>query len=573
MQKNPPILNWLRNYKKAWLAGDVFAGLTVGIMLVPQGMAYAMLAGLPPIHGLYAATLPLIIYAIFGTSRQLAVGPVAIDSLLVAAGVGVIATVDSADYITLAALLALMVGVIQFLTGFLKLGFLVNFLSRPVISGFTTAAAIIIAFSQLKTLLGLDIAGRKIYDILNFLFHNINQINLSTLLLSAFSISILIAIKKSTFKIPGPLVVVLFGIAIVYFFNLNEEDVQIIGLVPAGLPSFKMPEINVGHMRALFPTAITIAFIGFMEAIAVAKSVQRKHKDYEIENNQELMALGLANIGGSFFKAFPVTGGFSRTAVNDQAGAKSGLASLISAFLVILTLVFLTEYFYYLPTAALAAIIVVAIFGLIDITEAKHLWKTDKRDFYLFLATACGTLFLGVAQGIIIGASLSIIMLIYNISYPHIAVLGRSKDGKIFRNIRRFEEVEQLKDILIIRFDAALNFANINYFKDFIWAEIQKRNNISNLIIDAAAINNLDSSATHILKDLLNELIQQNITLYLVDVKGPVRDKLKKGEATSLIGEEHILNNINEAVELIENNTKPSVENRGFAIQSNFENS
>ncbi|MEM9822577.1 MAG: solute carrier family 26 protein, partial [Bacteroidota bacterium] len=520
MRQYFPILDWAKNYKKAYLNGDLSAGLTVGVMLVPQGMAYAMLAGLPPIYGLYASTIPLFVYAVFGTSRQLAVGAVAMVALLISSGVGALAELGSEEFIRLAILLALMVGVIQFLMGVFRLGFIVNFLSHPVIAGFTSAAAIIIGFSQLKHLLGIHIPRGKVHEIIFNVAQNLNQINWPTLALGGSAIFILLAIKRMKKRVPAPLIVVVLGILAVDVFNLTTMGVKIVGDVPSGFPSFSWPSIDLHALTILLPTALTISFVSFMESIAVAKAIQKRHKDYEIDNNQELIGLGLANIVGSFFKSFPVTGGFSRTAVNDQAGARSGLATIISAILVTLTLLFLTDYFYHLPAAILSAIIMVAVFGLIDIKEAKHLWKTDKRDFSLLMITAIGTLLLGIEEGILLGAILSLLVVIYTISYPHIAVLGRSPDKSIYRNVERFDDVQAIPQTLIVRLDARLYFANINYFKDFVWKELGRYPDTKNFILDAKAINGLDSSGVHFLMDFIEELRERRITFFIVDVKG-----------------------------------------------------
>ncbi len=571
MKQYFPILNWLKNYKKDNLSGDISAGLTVGVMLIPQGMAYSMLAGLPPIYGLYAATIPLIIYAIFGTSRQLAVGPVAMVALLISSGVGQLAELGSTEFVALAILLALLVGVIQFLMGVFRLGFMVNFLSHPVIAGFTSAAALIIGFSQLKHLLGINIPRGKVHEIIINVIQNIANINYPTLILGGISILILLSIKKMKRRVPAPLIVVVLGILAVYMFNLTTLGVKIIGEVPSGFPLFEIPNINLNAINLLLPTALTIAFVSFMESIAVAKAIQKKHKDYEIDNNQELIGLGLANIAGAFFKSFPVTGGFSRTAVNDQAGAKSGLAAIISAMLVILTLLFLTEYFYNLPAAILSAIIMVAVFGLIDIKEAKHLWKTDKKDFALFTTTAIGTLLLGIEEGILLGAILSLVVVIYNISYPHIAILGKAKNDNIYRNIARFSEVELVPNTLIVRLDARLYFANISFFKEFIWKQLKIYPKTKNFILDAKAINGLDSSAVHLLVDLIDELELQGIGFFLSNVKGIVRDVIYRSNLINKIGRENIFVNTGEAVDVILERKARSIELSRYAIQSNLE--
>lgn len=546
-----PFLDWISKYQRSDFNGDLIAGLTVGVMLIPQGMAYSMLAGLPPIYGLYASTLPLIVYALFGTSRQLAVGPVAMVALLISSGVGALAELGSAEFISLAILLALMVGVIQFSMGVFRLGFIVNFLSHPVIAGFTSAAALIIGFSQLKHLLGMNIPRGKVHETLFNVFQNLDAINFPSLAIGVGAIVILLVVKKVNRKIPGPLLVVVFGILAVYGLDLASKGVKIVKEVPSGLPDFGVPTWDFEALKALIPTALTISFVGFMESIAVAKAIQAKHKNYEVVSNQELIGLGLANIVGSFFKAFPVTGGFSRTAVNDQAGAKTGLASVISAVLIIITLLFLTPYFYYLPNAVLAAIIMVAVFGLIDFKEAKHLWQIDKRDFILFMVTAIGTLALGIEEGILIGATLSIFVVIFQVSNPHIAELGKVPGTEQFRNVNRFEDLIQDKEILIVRFDAQLYFANLGYFKDKLQLMEAKKPNLKYVILDAKAISNLDSSAVHALHDLIEDYNRRGIKLYIANAIGPVRDILQKAHIVEALGAHRFHMRVIEAVDHI----------------------
>jgi SulP family sulfate permease len=566
MKKFLPFLEWLPNYKRSDLQGDISAGLTVGVMLIPQGMAYSMLAGLPPIYGLYASTIPLIIYALFGTSRQLAVGPVAMVALLISSGVGALAPLGSEEFIAYAILLAMMVGVIQFAMGAFRLGFLVNFLSHPVIAGFTSAAALIIGFSQLKHLLGIDIPRGKVHETLLAVFEKFGEINVPTLILGAVAIAILLIIKKVNKKIPGPLVVVLLSILAVYFLGLFEQGVKIVKEVPEGLPALGMPAFSLESIKALLPTAFTISFVGFMESIAVAKAIQAKHKNYQVVPNQELIGLGLANIVGSFFKAFPVTGGFSRTAVNDQAGAKTGLASIISAVLILLTLLFLTSYFYYLPKAVLAAIIMVAVFGLIDIKEAKHLWKTDRKDFVLFMVTAIATLILGIEEGILLGVALSLLLVLYHVSYPHFAELGRVPGTKEYRNVKRFDQLDKWDDTLIMRFDAQLYFANSNYFRDKIELLLSEREEVKHIVIDCKPINNMDSSALHMLHDLIDTYKGRGIQMYFADVKGPVRDIMKKGHILELLGEGHVFISVEQAIKQIHED-QPS-DFKKYAVQT-----
>ncbi|MBK9254179.1 MAG: solute carrier family 26 protein [Saprospiraceae bacterium] len=544
-----PSLNWIRNYKKGWLTGDISAGLTVGVMLIPQGMAYSMLAGLPPIYGLYAVTIPLLIYAFLGTSRQLAVGPVAMVSLLIASGIGQLSDAGSEIYIIYAITLSLVVGLLQFGMGLFRLGFLVNFLSHPVIAGFTSAAAVIIGISQMKHILGVKTSGEKFLDILSQLYSQIENTHILSLVIGIVSIFLLTLVKKIHKLVPGPLIVVLLGILLVYFGNLDQENVKIVGEIPGGLPSFSLPSFEWSVLKMLFPIGMTIAFVGFMESIAVAKAIQAKHKDYQLDANKELIALGLANIGGALFKAFPVTGGFSRTAVNDQAGAKTGLASAISAFLIIFTLLFLTDYFYYLPNAVLAAIILVAVYGLIDFKEAKHLMHTDKTDFALFMFAAIGTLLLGIEEGILLGVVLSLVILIYRVSYPHYAELGKIGESKDFRNIKRFVEAKTSDETIIFRFDAQVYFANMNYFKDKINEIVSKRQNPKYLIWDAAPVSTIDSSALHMIQDLVQELKMSGITVLISGMIGPVRDSMQKGGIISLVGADHCFLSVSDAWE------------------------
>ena len=564
-----PAAQWLPQYNTTQLKGDLSAGLTVGVMLIPQGMAYAMLAGLPPIFGLYASIVPLLIYAILGTSRQLAVGPVAMVSLLVAAGVGSIAKTDIDLFIALSVTLALMVGIIQFAMGAFRLGFLVNFLSHPVISGFTSAAALIIGFSQLKHLLGIDIQrSNYIHEILASAFAKSADINVYTLGIGLTAIALILLVKRIKLPIPGPLFAVVFGITVVALGGLSEQGVKIVGTIPKGLPSFQIPSWDSALIMELLPIAFTIAFIGFMESIAVAKAIQAKHKNYKVVPNQELLALGLANIGGAFFQAFPTTGGFSRTAVNDQAGAKTGMASIISALLIALTLLFLTPLFYHLPKAILASVIMVAVFGLINVKEAVHLWHTDRSDFFMLLVTFIGTLTLGIEEGILIGVVLSLAYIIYQTTKPHAAVLGKIPGKPHYKNIDCFPELEQRPDLLIFRIDARLYFANVTFFKDTLEQLMEEKGkDLKAFILDADSINGIDSSALHAIEDLIDECHQNDITFYLVGAKGPVRDFFHRSKLVQKIGEEHCFIRIQHAVDCYDQKEKNRYQN--YALQNN----
>lgn len=527
-----PALEWIPNYKSSDLSGDLSAGLIVAIMLIPQGMAYAMLAGLPPVIGLYASTIPLLIYALFGTSRQLAVGPVAMVSLLVLTGVSTLAEPGTEEYIAFVLLLMLMIGLIQFLMGVLRLGFLVNFLSHAVISAFTSAAAIIIGLSQLKHLLGVKLeAGKDVFKLIFEAITRISEINTITLSIGLVSILILIFMKKFAPKIPGPLIVVVISILVVYGLRLESYGVKIVGQVPSGLPSVSLPSFNSSALIALLPIAVTISLIGFMESIAMAKALAAKEK-YKVVANQELIGLGLANMGGAFFSAYPVTGGFSRSAVNYQSGAKTPLASIITAFLIILTLLFFTGLFYYLPTAVLAAIIMVAVYGLIDVKEAKYLFKVQSVDGWTWVITFVSTLVLGIEQGILVGAGFSLIIFIGRSAYPHVAELGFLKEENVYRNIKRYPDALVDPHVIIFRFDAPLYFANMTFFETKLSERIVEKPKTKWVVLDFSSVNSIDAVALHSLKELIQTYNEASIEFVFSGVKGPVLDLMKKADFT-----------------------------------------
>ncbi len=543
--------DWIKNYRSSDFKPDLIAGLTVGVLLIPQGMAYAMLAGLPPVFGLYASTIPLIVYGLLGTSRQLSVGPVAIDSMLTAAGVGLIAQAGSGAYIELAITLALMVGLIQFSLGVSKLGFLINFLSHPVIQGFTSAAAIIIAFSQLKHLLGIDMpSSQHLHHAIHAIFEGLNDIHPLTLFIGLGGILSLVTLRHFFPLFPGPLFLVIITTFVVGFWRLDILGVKVIGAIQKGLPSPGLPYLEYTTLKQLLPTAFAIALVSFMESMAVSRILQKKHKDYKVNTNKELLSIGMANMVGSLFRSFPVSGGFSRSAVNDQAGARTGLSSIVSALLIILTLLFMTPLFYYLPNAILASIIMVAIFKLIHLAEAKTLWQIDRKDFVMMSVTFLGTLFLGIGPGIGIGVLLSLAWIIFETSYPHHAELGRVPGTHSFRNVRRFKELLVHDDVLIFRFDAPLFFANVDRFREILMEYINARKTtLKAIIIDMESINTIDTSALNVFADTVEEINQANILFLLAEVKGPVRDKFHLSGLTRKLGEKNFFVTIEDALE------------------------
>jgi len=567
-----PILDWLPNYKKTHFSGDLFAGLTVGVMLIPQGMAYAMLAGLPPIFGLYAAFVPQVIYAFTGTSRQLAVGPVAMDSLLVAAGLGALAISKIEDYISMAVFLAFFMGVIQLLLGILRMGFLVQLLSKPVINGFTSAAAIIIGMSQFKHLLGVQVpSNNRLHVLLINIFGQLDNTNVYALGLGILSMIIIWGFKKWIPKFPGILVAVVLSILVVYWTRWDLNGLRIVGDVPEGLPAISFPRITMENIQTLLPTALTLALVAFLEAVSVAKAIQEQHKDYEINANQELRALGLSNIVGSFFQSYPTTGGFSRTALNHFAGAKTGLSFLISAAVVATTLLFLTPLFYYMPLTTLAALVLVAVSSLIDIKYPLVLLKTRMDEFLLLNVTFLTTLFVGITQGILFGVALSLVLLIYRISNPHFAFLARIKGSSIFKNIERFpSEVENRDDLIIIRFDAPLFFGNRDFFKKIILeAASKKKQTLKAIILNAESINYIDSSALDTLLEMVRVCKSNNTRFIIAGAIGPARDVLLKKKVRKTIGSKNFFVSIALAVAAFDGQPLDESLNKSISHQKN----
>ncbi|MEL4456963.1 solute carrier family 26 protein [Lutimonas vermicola] len=556
LKQHIPILQWLPNYKKAWLKNDLFAGLTIGVILIPQGIAYAIIAGLPPIYGLYTAMIPQIVYAILGTSRQLSVGPAAMDSLIVASGISVLAATGSEHFIVLAILLAFMVGFFQLLFGLFHLGFLVNFLSKPVISGFTSGSAVIIAVNQLGNLFGIQVdRSNQMHILLIDIIHKFSEIHWPTALIGLAGIIMLLAFKNINKKIPAALLVVVLGILIVYAFKLDQAGIMILGEIPRGLPKFIIPSFDMALMEELSGLALTLGLIGFMEAISIAKSVEVKHNSYQVNANKELIALGFGNMVGSFFQTYPATAGFARTAVNDQSGAKTPLSSLIAALIIALSLLFLTPTFFFLPKAILAAIIIVAAFGLLDFSMPKNLLSYNRRDLIILNTTLLITIFVGIKEGILFGIVLSLAMLIYKSTKPHMAVLGNVPGTHFYRNINRFDDVIIEEEILIVRFDAQLYFANTQYFKDKLKEfSLEKGPSLKLLIIDAESLNALDSSAVYALEEVHDYFSSRDITLAFAGLKGPVRDALVKSKLMKKIRYDHCFMSIQEAVDCYKEN-------------------
>ncbi|MGM0506867.1 MAG: SulP family inorganic anion transporter [Bacteroidota bacterium] len=544
-----PIVETLRTYRKGLFQNDLVAGLTVAVMLIPQGMAYAVLAGMPPVYGLYASVVPLLIYAVLGSSRQLAVGPVAMVSLLVVAGVGEIAEPGSSYFIQLVILTAFGVGIFQLAMGVFRLGFLVNFLSHPVLSGFTSAAAIIIGVSQLPALLGLQMErGEGAMHVLIEAGRRITEVDPVTALIGFGAVALLAGARRWNRAFPSALLVVVLGTVVSWSAGLAQGGLAIVGEVPSGLPSIQGDLIQPDALIQLLPLITVISLVSYMESIAVAKAIATR-RGYEVNPNQELIALGASNVGGAFFQSIPVTGGFSRSAVNDQAGAKTTIASVITAVTILLTLLFLTDLFYYLPRAVLSAIIIVAVAGLFDAHEMKTLWKRDRKDLAMLLITFVVTLGMGIEQGILTGVLLSLGMVIYSSTRPHQAELGQLGESSNYRNIDRYKDAKTDPETLIYRFDSALYFANVSHFQETLKERMNRHGEaLRQVVLDASTIHAIDSTGIHQLEQLMGELQERGIRLLIAGAIGPVRDKLKQAGMMDKLGEDAFYFDVYEAV-------------------------
>ncbi len=547
-----PLFSNLKKYQSRNWRQDILAGITVSVIIIPQGMAYALLAGLPPIFGLYGGLVPLIIYGIFGTSGQLSIGPVAISSLLVFAGVSQIAAPFSPEYIGLVILLGFLAGVLQFALGIFRLGFLVNFISQPVITGFTAAASIIIFFSQLKTALGITVPrSSNLIETISFLGQKISEVNLLSVLFCVISILILAIVKKINKALPNALIVVILGILASYALSKNgmAGDLSIVGAIPTGLPEFQMPTFNIEKITLLIPTVLTVGFMGVVECIGIAKSIQRDDQTSKVRPNMELSALGLSKMAGSFFQSLPSSGSFSRSAINDEAGSKSGLSSITTALMVGLTLIFFTKVFYFLPSAVLAAIIIYAIRNLFDIKEMKRLWKTHKTDFSMMAVTFMITIFFGIEKGVIVGVAFSLAIVIYRSSRPHVVRLGRLPGTSAYRNIERFDDATCPDDVLIVRMDNQLFYANILFFQETIQRYSQKRPDLRLVILDGSGIHHIDSTGIQVLIQLHQYFKKRETTFVISGAIGPVRDIISSSELLPLMGQESFFLEIHDAMQ------------------------
>ena len=536
-----PILDWGRRYNRQTLTSDLVAALIVTIMLIPQSLAYALLAGLPPEVGLYASVLPLVAYAIFGTSSALAVGPVAVVSLMTAAAVGRIAAEGTADYASAAVLLAALSGLMLFAMGLFRLGFVANFLSHPVISGFITASGLIIATSQLGGLLGIKIEGHAMPELLSSIWTHIGNINTYTLAVGLVALGLLLWIRYdlknwlARFGVPkgvatiivraGPVLVVFLTMAWSALFDLKGKGVALVGEVPQGLPLLSLPSFSLDTIQALAVPALIISIVGFVESVSVAQTLAAKRRE-RIEPNQELIGLGASNIAAAIGGGYPVTGGFARSVVNFDAGAATPAAGAFTAVGIALATLLLTPFLALLPKATLAATIVVAVLTLVDFSILKRAWSYSRADFAAVALTLVGTLGFGVETGIALGVGASILIFLYRSSRPHAAIVGQVPGTEHFRNIKR-HKVDTVPGLLSIRIDESLYFANARYLEDLVIDQMAQNPGLTDVVLMCSAVNAVDMSALESLEAIEHRLRDNGIRLHLSEVKGPVMDKLR----------------------------------------------
>ena len=546
-----PVTQWLRGYRRPDLSADLRAGATVAVLLIPQAMAYAALAGVPPITGLYAAMVTLVVYAVFGTSRYISVGPVAIDSLLTAAAVAPLADGDPGTYLALASALAVLVGLFQFAAGVARLGALVNFLSAPVISGFTSAAALTIAATQLKDLLGLDLSApiTTFLDAVREIVPALDTYDPTTALLGLGTILGLLALKRWAPSLPGPLVAVTVVTAVVWVTGW-DTTVRVVGDIPAGLPVPGWPDAGLSDLRALLPSAAAIALISYMESISTGTAFARRTRS-RVDPDQELIAVGLANTTSGLVQGFPVAGGFSRGAVNFNAGARTPMSGVIASALIVIALFTATPLLAHLPKVALAAVIVVAVASLIDVRGALAIWRVRPSDLVSLLVTAVATLILGPAAGLGVGVVVSLALFLRHAARPHIPELGQMPGERVYRNLAR-HDVLTSPELVAVRIDAPLTFAGARPIADRISELVRTRPQVRYVVIDGSAINTADFTGIEMLGTLCAELGQAGVTIHLAALRGPVRDILERDACfRDLVAAGRVHNTVPDAVDAL----------------------
>jgi SulP family sulfate permease len=581
-----PCLEWAKHYDRAAAAKDSLAALIVTLMLIPQSLAYAMLAGLPPVTGLYASMLPLIAYTLFGTSRTLAVGPVAVVSLMTAAALGPLFAAGSAEYVGAAMLLAMLSGAVLVIMAVLRLGFLANFLSHPVISGFISASGILIALGQLKHILGISVGGENALELTAGLIAGLPQTHLPTLAIGLTSLVFLYLVRghlakwlhglgmsprmAATLSKIGPVAALFLAIAAVSVFQLAELGVRVVGEVPRGLPSLGLPSLDLALAMQLLPAAVLISLVGFVESVSVAQTLAAKRRE-RIEPNQELVALGGANVAAALSGGFPVTGGFARSVVNFDAGAQTPLAGALTAAGIGLTVLFFTPLFHNLPHAVLAATIIVAVLSLVDLAALRRPWRDYPPDAPALAATMLGVLLVGVESGIILGVGLSLLLFLWRTSQPHVAVVGQLPGSEHFRNIERFAVVQSPK-VLSVRVDESLYFPNARFLEDRIAELVGRYPQAEHLVLMCPGVNLIDASALESLEAITARLHAAGVQLHLSEVKGPVMDRLRRSDFLEHFGGQVFLSQYEALLSLDPQTTHHAVERQRDHLPSMKEN-
>ena len=561
-----PFLRWVHELKDPKiLRADLIAGLTVALVLIPQSMAYATLAGLPEVYGLYISLVPVFIAALWGSSRQLGTGPVAVVSTMTATTLtpvvilmmpaGYTAEQYMAMYIPTAMFLTLLVGLFQFTLGVFRLGAIVNFLSHPVIVGFTNAAALFIGLTQISKVFGVQMPGGASDHFLTVriwgVIQNLDQTHIATLMIGVLAFLIMILLKKYLPKYPGVLIAVVVTTLISYLIGFEKMGGKVVGTIPEGLPGFTMPAFSYHALSELMVGAIIIAMVGFMEAISIAKAMAAKTKD-RIDPNQELIGQGLGNITGSFFQSYPSSGSFSRSAVNLNAGARTGFSSVVTAILVVITLLFLTPLLYHLPKATLAAVVIMAVFGLINFVSVKHIWQTNRHDGIAAVITFIATI--GSApkldHGIIIGAVLAIVLYLYRTMRPRVSILGRYKDG-VLRDVSSYDDLPTDDNIIAIRFDGSLYFANVAYFEDAMLKAVSEHKDVKYILVVSEGINQIDASGEEVLHHLVERFNENDITVVFSGLKKQILDVMRASHLIDIVSEENIFPTEEQALDAI----------------------
>ncbi|MBD0405107.1 SulP family inorganic anion transporter [Flammeovirga sp. EKP202] len=569
MTKNPlSIFSLIKTYKKEYISGDLSAGFATGVLLIPQGMAYAVIAGLPVQYGLYASLIAPLLYFLFGTSKKLIIGPAALDSMLLASGMlglGILTT--SPDYVNTILVVVFLSGLFQIVAGYLRLGFIANFFSAPLLKGFTTAAALLIAFSQLKNIFRITPKSSQYLheEILSY-FSQVSAVHWVSAAIGIGTILMILILKKTKFRKLGTPIVVILGIVMSIFFDFESEGIEVVGNIPSGLPTFILPDFTAVDYSDVIPLALVVAIIGFTVSNSIIKSIDDPKQP--IDPNREFVALGLANSLGALFGGYQASSSFSRTAINASSGANTRASNLVSTVMIALVLLFFTDLFYYLPKPILGAIIIAATPSLLSFSYFKKYFFLKKREFCVMLITFLTTMEMGVIVGLLTGVSVSMAVFMYHTLYPHIAILGKIEGTKIHRNILRFATAKEREGTMIVRVDAPLYFSNIKYVLETINRWASERDDLHSVVIKAESINYIDVTALNELELQIDKFNDRGIKVYFATVVGPVRDLLFKMNIVQKLGGRQLFVNLYDVMKFLDDEENFSYKNKKIANQS-----